>query len=218
MTGFGGPGRGSDEDHYGVRPDLLVAAKGATSGYWPVRVRGRLLGRRSGGRDARRRVCPRISGTTSAAAVAREVLRILETESLVEASAVKGEWFLGCSARVCGTTPPWAASAAAATASSAWSWSGTGCRRRRMRVPRSWSRPSTDRARSRAAALLGDRERERRRWRRRRAGAAVRGHGRRARRSPTARATPGRRRCWSSRRRDLRQAADSPHVGWPTRG
>ncbi len=35
MTGFGRTGRWFGLDHWGVRPDLLVAAKGATSGYWP---------------------------------------------------------------------------------------------------------------------------------------------------------------------------------------
>jgi adenosylmethionine-8-amino-7-oxononanoate aminotransferase len=82
-------------DHYGVRPDMLVAAKGATSGYWPfgfVAASGEVWDdvRRGGGF---------VHGFTyshqpGAAAVAREVLRILETESLVEASAVKGERLL----------------------------------------------------------------------------------------------------------------------------
>ena len=35
MTGFGRTGRWFGSDHWGVRPDILVAAKGATSGYWP---------------------------------------------------------------------------------------------------------------------------------------------------------------------------------------
>ncbi len=35
MTGFGRTGRWFGVDHWGVRPDILVAAKGATSGYWP---------------------------------------------------------------------------------------------------------------------------------------------------------------------------------------
>ncbi len=35
MTGFGRTGRWFGVDHWGIRPDLLVAAKGATSGYWP---------------------------------------------------------------------------------------------------------------------------------------------------------------------------------------
>ncbi|MGW6276949.1 aminotransferase family protein [Kribbella sp. NPDC055071] len=36
MTGFGRTGRWFASEHWGVRPDLLVAAKGAASGYWPL--------------------------------------------------------------------------------------------------------------------------------------------------------------------------------------
>jgi adenosylmethionine-8-amino-7-oxononanoate aminotransferase len=92
MTGFGRTGAWFGMDHYGVRPDMLVAAKGATSGYWPfgfVAASGVVWEdvRRGGGF---------VHGFTYshqpvAATVAREVLRILEDERLVEASAVKGE-------------------------------------------------------------------------------------------------------------------------------
>jgi adenosylmethionine-8-amino-7-oxononanoate aminotransferase len=92
MTGFGRTGTWFGMDHSGVRPDLLVAAKGATSGYWPfgfcavagepwetvVRGPGFVHGFT-------------YSHQPVAAAVAREVLRILEAEDLVAASAVKGE-------------------------------------------------------------------------------------------------------------------------------
>ncbi len=92
MTGFGRTGRWFGLDHWGVRPDILVAAKGATSGYWPfgfVAVSGEIHDRVTGGPGF-------VHGFTYShapvgAAVAREVLRILETESLVEASAAKGE-------------------------------------------------------------------------------------------------------------------------------
>ncbi len=92
MTGFGRTGRWFAMDHVGVQPDMLVAAKGATSGYWPfgfVAASGEI-------RDAVVAAGGFIHGFTyshqpTAAVVAREVLRILETESLVEASAVKGE-------------------------------------------------------------------------------------------------------------------------------
>jgi adenosylmethionine-8-amino-7-oxononanoate aminotransferase len=36
MTGFGRTGEWFGSDHFGLRPDLLVAAKGASSGYWPL--------------------------------------------------------------------------------------------------------------------------------------------------------------------------------------
>lgn len=92
MTGFGRTGRWFGVDHYGVRPDLLVAAKGATSGYWP-------FGFVAASGEVYRTVIERagfVHGFTYShspvgAAVAREVLRILRTEVLVEASATKGE-------------------------------------------------------------------------------------------------------------------------------
>ena len=92
MTGFGRTGRWFGLDHWGVQPDLLVAAKGATSGYWPFGFVA------ASGRGPRRgRAGPGfVHGFTYshgpvAAAVASEVLRILEDEDLVEASATKGE-------------------------------------------------------------------------------------------------------------------------------
>ena len=93
MTGFGRTGRWFGLDHWGVRPDLLVAAKGATSGYWPfgfVAASGAIHD------TVTAPGAGFVHGFTYShhavgAAVAREVLRILETESLVEASAAKGE-------------------------------------------------------------------------------------------------------------------------------
>jgi adenosylmethionine-8-amino-7-oxononanoate aminotransferase len=91
MTGFGRTGRWFGADHWGVRPDILVAAKGATSGYWP-------FGFAAASGEAYETITgagPFIHGFTFShhvvgAAVANEVLRILEAESLVEASAAKG--------------------------------------------------------------------------------------------------------------------------------
>jgi taurine--2-oxoglutarate transaminase len=90
MTGFGRTGAWFGVDHWGVRPDILVAAKGATSGYWPfgfAAASGELY-------DAVRKTGFTHGFTYShqpvAAAVAGEVLRILETESLVGASLIKG--------------------------------------------------------------------------------------------------------------------------------
>ena len=92
MTGFGRTGRWFGLDHWDVRPDMLVAAKGATSGYWPfgfVAASDEVHATVSGGGGF-------VHGFTYshgpvAAAVAGEVLRILEAENLVEASATKGE-------------------------------------------------------------------------------------------------------------------------------
>ena len=93
MTGFGRTGRWFGLDHWGVRPDLLVAAKGATSGYWPfgfVAASGTVYD------TVTTPGAGFVHGFTYShhavgAAVAREVLRILEAESLVEASATKGQ-------------------------------------------------------------------------------------------------------------------------------
>jgi adenosylmethionine-8-amino-7-oxononanoate aminotransferase len=91
MTGFGRTGRWFGLDHWGVRADILVAAKGATSGYWP-------FGLVAASGEVHDTVMDRgfVHGFTYShhavgAAVAREVLAILESESLVEASAAKGE-------------------------------------------------------------------------------------------------------------------------------
>jgi adenosylmethionine-8-amino-7-oxononanoate aminotransferase len=96
MTGFGRTGSWFAMDHWGVRPDLLVAAKGATSGYWPfglVAASGRVHDTTVEGGGF-------VHGFTYShhavgAAVAGEVLRILEDEGLVTASEVKGERLLG---------------------------------------------------------------------------------------------------------------------------
>ena len=95
MTGFGRTGRWFGVDHWGVRPDVLVAAKGATSGYWPFGF----VAASEDVHDTVRAAGPFVHGFTYShqpvgAAVAREVLRILEAEALVEASAAKGERLL----------------------------------------------------------------------------------------------------------------------------
>jgi adenosylmethionine-8-amino-7-oxononanoate aminotransferase len=92
MTGFGRTGRWFGLDHWGTRPDLLVAAKGATSGYWPfgfVATNGEIHDTVMGAGGF-------IHGFTYShhavgAAVAREILRILEAEDLIAASKTKGE-------------------------------------------------------------------------------------------------------------------------------
>ncbi len=93
MTGFGRTGRWFGLDHWAVKPDLLAAAKGATSGYWPfgfVAASGTVY------ETVTAPGAGFVHGFTYShhavgAAVALEVLTLLETESLVEASARKGE-------------------------------------------------------------------------------------------------------------------------------
>jgi len=92
MTAFGRTGTWFGVDHWGIRPDILVGAKGATSGYFPfgfVAASGAV-------RDAVLDGPGFVHGFTYShhvvgAAVAGEVLRILEDERLVEGSATKGD-------------------------------------------------------------------------------------------------------------------------------
>ena len=92
MTGFGRTGRWFGLDHWGARADILVAAKGATSGYWPfgfVAASGAIHDTVTGHGGF-------VHGFTyshapAGAAVAREVLRIIDEEDLVQASRVKGD-------------------------------------------------------------------------------------------------------------------------------
>ncbi len=93
MTGFGRTGRWFAMDHWGIRPDLLVAAKGATSGYWPF---GFVAASGSVFETVTAPGAGFVHGFTYShapvgAAVAREVLRILHDEDLVAASARKGD-------------------------------------------------------------------------------------------------------------------------------
>ena len=92
MTGFGRTGRWFGSDHWGLRPDILVAAKGATSGYWPF---GFVAASAAVHDTVTAPGAGFVHGFTYShhavgAAVAREVLRILEAESLVDAAAERG--------------------------------------------------------------------------------------------------------------------------------
>lgn len=94
MTGFGRTGTWFGLDHWGVRPDLLVAAKGATSGYWPfgfVAASGEIQQAVAGATGPGFVHGFTYSHHAVGAAVAGEVLRILEAEDLVAASARLGE-------------------------------------------------------------------------------------------------------------------------------
>ena len=145
MTGFGRTGRWFALDHFGVRADILVAAKGASSGYWPfgfVAASDEVYGAVTGGGAGF------VHGFTYShapigAAVAREVLRILETEDLIAASAAKGAsvaWPAG--GRRSGATRPSARSAVAACWSAS-SWWPIARPARRSRVATGSPRPSS---------------------------------------------------------------------------
>ena len=71
MTGFGRTGRWFAVDHWGVRPDLLVAAKGATLGLLAVRLR---VGRRP--RSPTRSSAPARSSTASPTATRSSARRL----------------------------------------------------------------------------------------------------------------------------------------------
>jgi adenosylmethionine-8-amino-7-oxononanoate aminotransferase len=89
MTGFGRTGKWFGIDHWEVRPDVIVAGKGASSGYWPL---GLCIA--SGAVHA-------VTGEAfvhgytyshhpAGAAAGLAVLEILDREELVEAASVKG--------------------------------------------------------------------------------------------------------------------------------
>lgn len=94
MTGFGRTGRWFGVDHWGIRPDVLTAGKGSTSGYFPfgfAACSGEVFETvRSGGF---------VHGFTWShngvgAAVAHAALRRLREDDLVEASSRRGERLL----------------------------------------------------------------------------------------------------------------------------
>ncbi|WJK32403.1 aminotransferase class III-fold pyridoxal phosphate-dependent enzyme [Solwaraspora sp. WMMA2065] len=91
MTGFGRTGTWFGVDHWGVRPDILVAAKGASSGYWP-------LGLAVASGPVHDTIAP--TGFTHGftyshhlvgAATGRAVLRVLRERDLVAAGRRAGE-------------------------------------------------------------------------------------------------------------------------------
>ena len=94
MTGFGRTGRWFGCNHWDVRPDILTAAKGASSGYWP-------FGFAACTGDVYETIARRgfvhgftFSHSPVGAAVAAAVLKVLKDDGLVEASRDKGELLL----------------------------------------------------------------------------------------------------------------------------
>lgn len=91
MTGFGRTGTWFGVNHWNLQPDLLLAAKGVTSGYWPF-----------GFVAAAAHVAEPIlasgfvhgftySHSIPGATVARSVLKILRDENLIETAASRGD-------------------------------------------------------------------------------------------------------------------------------
>jgi putrescine aminotransferase len=93
ITGFGRTGRWFAMEHYGVVPDLMVFAKGVTSGYLPLS--GVMM--TEAVHDTLRElhgIFPHgstYSGHPTACAVALRNLRIIEDEGLVERARAMGE-------------------------------------------------------------------------------------------------------------------------------
>jgi adenosylmethionine-8-amino-7-oxononanoate aminotransferase len=94
MTGFGRTGAWFASEHWNLRPDILAAGKGMSSGYWPLGLAacaGEVFDA-----VARSGFVHGFTYSHSAvgAAVARAVLGKLRDGGLVEAAAVKGELLL----------------------------------------------------------------------------------------------------------------------------
>jgi len=92
MTGFGRTGRWFACDHWAVRPDILVLAKGAASGYWPLGlavasgpVHDTIAG--AGGLTHGLTYSHHVVG----AAAGRAVLGVLRERHLVEAAETQGK-------------------------------------------------------------------------------------------------------------------------------
>jgi adenosylmethionine-8-amino-7-oxononanoate aminotransferase len=90
MTGFGRTGAWFASDHWNLGPDILVAGKGVSSGYWPL---GLCVASGAVWQTVKEGGFPH--GFTNShhpigAAVGREVLRILSEEGLIEAAALQG--------------------------------------------------------------------------------------------------------------------------------
>lgn len=94
MVGFGRTGRWFAVNHWGVRPDILVTAKGASGGYYPLGlllVKGELVKAIQEGPGSFTHGFTYANGVMGAA-VGLAVLRYLQTHRLIAASARKGEY------------------------------------------------------------------------------------------------------------------------------
>jgi adenosylmethionine-8-amino-7-oxononanoate aminotransferase len=94
MTGFGRTGRWFAVDHWGVTPDILVTAKGASGGYWPlgvVLVREDLFAALKDGLGYFAHGFTH-ANSVMGAAVGLAVLHYLQANDLVAASAAQGAY------------------------------------------------------------------------------------------------------------------------------
>ena len=112
MTGFGRTGRWFGVDHWGVRPDIVAAGKGTTSGYLP-------FGFAAASGEVFEAVRPKgfVHGFTWShnalgAAVALATLRRLREGGLVDSEPRLGERIEGTSRRRSTTCRSWATSGA----------------------------------------------------------------------------------------------------------
>ena len=94
MTGFGRTGKWFAVDHWDVVPDILSVAKGLTSGYFPL---GATITRKDIGKAFQERMFSHgatYAGHALGCATAIEVIKIYESDNLIENSAVLGKYLL----------------------------------------------------------------------------------------------------------------------------
>jgi adenosylmethionine-8-amino-7-oxononanoate aminotransferase len=90
MTGFGRTGRWFACDHWDLRPDILVAAKGAAAGYWPLGLAVASAAVHDTIATAGFTHGFTFSHHVVGAAAGRAVLRVLRERDLVAAAAAQG--------------------------------------------------------------------------------------------------------------------------------
>ena len=135
MTGFGRTGEWFGLTHYAVQPDLLVAAKGATSGYWPfgfVAASGEVYDAVTGRRAVRARVhllAPAHRGGRRARGAAHPRARVADP-----GVRDQGRTAAGAAPRAARREPGGRRHPRTRACSSAWSSSGTGRRASRIRA------------------------------------------------------------------------------------
>jgi hypothetical protein len=104
MAGFGRTGSWFGIERWGVRPDIIVAGKGAASGYWPLGlcIASNTVHDSLGGRFVHGFTFSHHAG---GAAAGLAVLKIIESESLLAASVRQGGRLLGALESAVGDHP-----------------------------------------------------------------------------------------------------------------